>query len=227
MHVDEDFTEGIFRRELKNRFRCVVEVEGEEKLCYVASSSRLMNFIDLTDKEVLLLPSSGKASKTAYTLFASRYRNSHIILSLSLANEIMAEQLSSRRFSFLGSRKQIQRERTVAGYKADLYIEDTKTIIEIKTIVSDQKSVIFPSVYTERGIRQLIQLKELLDKGFKGCLLLAVLSPSVREIIINREDEYGALLYDCVERGLECRAYGIRLKQKDLTVNNYVPVAYR
>ena len=46
--------EGIFIREQKNRFICEVMVEDEIIECYVPSSCRLDNFIDLHGKRVLL-----------------------------------------------------------------------------------------------------------------------------------------------------------------------------
>lgn len=49
-------TEGIFNKELKNRFLCEVLVEDEVVECYASSSCRLDNFIDLHGKQVLLLP---------------------------------------------------------------------------------------------------------------------------------------------------------------------------
>ena len=51
--LKQSFKHGIFKKELKNRFLCLVEIDGEDTLCYIPSSCRLSNFIDLTGKEVL------------------------------------------------------------------------------------------------------------------------------------------------------------------------------
>lgn len=45
---------GIFIQELKNRFLCEVEIDGESTVCYVPSSCHLSNFLDLKGKSVLL-----------------------------------------------------------------------------------------------------------------------------------------------------------------------------
>ncbi len=224
MHIEGEITNGIFLREIKNRFRCAVEVNGEEKICYVASSSRLSNFVDLVGKEVLLIPSGKMANVTDYTLLAVKRRNSHTILLLSLANEVLSEQLQRRMFSFLGSRKRVLREKTVAGYKADLYIEDTGTLIEVKTILSDQKCAVFPAVFSERTIKQLRHIKKLLNDGYRCCLVFAVLSPSVKKVIIDRNCEIHDLLLECIGEGLICKACRLQLKDKDIIVNKFIPI---
>ncbi len=38
-------SQGIFKEELKNRFLCLVEVDGADTLCYIPSSCRLSNFV--------------------------------------------------------------------------------------------------------------------------------------------------------------------------------------
>ena len=48
------FKRGIFKEELKNRFLCLVEVDGEDTLCYIPSSCRLSNFVSMAGKTVLL-----------------------------------------------------------------------------------------------------------------------------------------------------------------------------
>lgn len=72
----------------------------------------------------------------------------------------------------------------------------------------------FPTVYSERGIKQLAQLSTLLDEGFKVCYLFVSFSHHVREIQINNGiEEYARLLNVCLEKGMT--VYGITLKMKD------------
>lgn len=140
MIIDETrITAGIFQQELKNRFRCVVTIDGKDELCYVPSSCRLSNFIDLNGESVLLTPSINSVT-LPLTLFATAEKRKATILNLSIANEAVFEALKGRRFSFLGKRKSIRREVLLNGYKADIYIEDTRTAMEIKTIISSEKT---------------------------------------------------------------------------------------
>ena len=50
----QNFIEGIFVKELKNRFLCEVIIDGVSTICYVPSSCHLSNFLSLEGKQVLL-----------------------------------------------------------------------------------------------------------------------------------------------------------------------------
>ena len=195
---------GTFKEETKNRFLCQVTIDSKDVECYIHMKGRT----------VLLKHNQSKDARTEYAVYAVKIKNEIILLNLSQANRIIEEALHKRRFSFLGLRRQIVREKKIGGYKSDLYIEDTKTIIEIKSILSFQKAALFPTVYSERGIKQLAQLSTLLDEGFKVCYLFVSFSHHVREIQINNGiEEYARLLNVCLEKGMT--VYGITLKMKD------------
>ena len=128
---------GVFKTELKNRFLCTVCVDGVDVTCYIPSSCRLSNFIDLSGRTVLLKPNQAASTRTAYAIYAVKYGRQFILLNLAQANRVIEAQLSRRFFSFLGPRKRITHEVSIESYKSDLYIHDTDTIIEIKSIIED------------------------------------------------------------------------------------------
>lgn len=43
-----DYVYGTFQAEIKNRFLCSVNIGGKDAVCYIPSSCRLSNFIDMT-----------------------------------------------------------------------------------------------------------------------------------------------------------------------------------
>ena len=131
-----EITEGYFIRELKNRFLCEVEVDSKLAVCYVPSSCHLSNFLDLHGKRVLLIPNKSKNTRTEYSLFAVHYKRSYIILNTSMANRAVEASIAQRRFSFLGKRKSVKKEITKGGYKWDLLIEESNTLVEIKSVIS-------------------------------------------------------------------------------------------
>lgn len=83
------FRQGIFKEELKNRFLCLVEIDGKDTLCYIPSSCRLSNFVDLVGKTVLLIPVSSKQARTEYAVFALLIGQRYILLNMSKANEVI------------------------------------------------------------------------------------------------------------------------------------------
>ena len=135
MVSSQDVISGIFKEEIKNRFLCLVNVNGEDTLCYIPSSCRLSNFIKLEGRTVLLKPVVSAYARTHYSVYAVKIGRSTVLLNLSMANRIVEQQLQRRSFAFLGKRSSVLREHMESGYKADLFIRDTNTIIEVKGLL--------------------------------------------------------------------------------------------
>lgn len=207
-----DYVYGTFRTEIKNRFLCSVGIDGKDEICYIPSSCRLSNFIDMTGRTVLLKPIETPNARTSYAVYAVKYRKNFILLNLAQANRIIEAQIRRRYFSFLGDRKKVSREYKIGSYKTDLFIHDTNTLIEIKSTLSFSKESIFPTVYSERSVKQLNEISQLLDEGYHACYILVSLNPCVKEIVINSEiEDYYKIFMDCVEKGMTYCAFSVRL----------------
>lgn len=205
---NSEYETGVFKGEIKNRFRCLVEINGNDEICYIPSSCKLESLIDLNGKKVLLIPNDTHKSKTAYSVFAIKNKNDHIILNTAIANKLVANNIKCRRFSFLGKRNNVFTEKNIYGYKSDLYIADTDTIVEIKSIITDKSCAVFPTVHSLRAIQQLEKIYELLNDGHRVLYCFVSLNPYVKEISINTND---TLFYDlfkrCSESGM--MTYGL------------------
>jgi len=212
-----------FVRELNNRFRCLVDLDGEEVLCYVPASCKLSNFIELAGCQVLLQRKC-QASKMDYSLFAVDTQKGFILLNLALANNAIADQLYRRYFSFLGRRKSIKRELLIDGYKSDLFIEDTNTIVEIKTVLSPDKDAHFPTVHSGRSISQLEKIANLLDAGHRVYYLFVSLGPQVKRVYLDCDDEYNALFLKCVSKGMKYYGCALELKDNDIKISSHTEV---
>lgn len=222
--ISDRLKTGIFIKELKNRFLCEVEINSEPVVCYVPSSCHLSNFLDLNKKEVLLVPTTTPHSRTKYALFAVPYKQSYIVLNTSMANRAIETRLESRAFSFLGKRKKVYREQTIAGYKCDFYIEDTDTIIEIKSLISTDAVASFPTVYSERTVKQLRMLKALLMKGKKVYYFIVSLHPYVKTVAIDSKSEFFSEIENCIELGMSLKAFTSRLKESGLMIEHQIPI---
>ena len=75
MNKPENYIFGKFIREEKNRFLCTIEIDGSETLCYIASSCRLTNFINLNGKTVMLVPTRGPKANKEYAVFTFNSTN--------------------------------------------------------------------------------------------------------------------------------------------------------
>lgn len=208
------FFEGVFKCEIKNRFRCIVEIDGKDTICYIPSSSRLDNYIDLKNKPVLLSNTYGKNNKLRYAVYAVKYKQNYICLNSSIANQVIAESIRSRRFSTLGKRSNIHQELKIDGYKCDLFIEDSKTIVEVKSILSTSNQEVFPKVYSQRAIDQLKSISELMDNGYNACYILISLNPYLKKVQLNQNDsEYYKLFNECIEKGMTVYSFSIQLDE--------------
>lgn len=208
-----EYVSGIFLREQKTRFLCDILLEDEEVECYVPSSCKLSKLVDLTGKKVILQTVENKKSRTNYSVYAARVGRYYVLLNLAEANRVVEEQLHRRYFSFLGKRQKFCREKIVEGYKADLFIEDTKTLIEVKTLLSFTEEGRFPSMESSRAEAQLEKISELLDKGYRVCYIVMSLNPQVKTIYINTDfDKYCQLFQECLEKGMKAKGFSIRLR---------------
>lgn len=114
--MNGDLIIGTFVKEEKNRFLCLVEVSGIETVCYIPSSCRLSNFMIFDGRQVLLIPNKSQKTRTEYSVFAVKNRRRFIPINFSIANQVIEEQIYSRRFSYLGKRKNVIRETMLDGY---------------------------------------------------------------------------------------------------------------
>ncbi len=223
--VPDTCIQGIFKKEIKNRFLCLVNVDGVDVVCYIPSSCRLSNFLDLSNRIVLLKPVITKNARTKYSVYAVKYGRNYILLNLSQSNRVIEEQIGRRYFSFLGKRKSVSRETTVSGYKSDLFIRDTNTIVEIKSILAFERETLFPTVYSERSLKQLVNILRLLDEGYKVCYIFVSLNPRVKVLEINRDiSDFFDLFCKCAKKGMQYCGYSVRLENSEPTLYAQVSI---
>jgi len=216
---------GQFISESKNRFLCTVKLDGAEEVCYIASSCRLDNFIDLRGKKVLLIKNKGTKGRTQYSVIGVKHKRNYIILNTSWANKAIDSALLKRRFSFLGKRKDYRAEMDVCGYKADFYIPCSKTIIEVKSVIATSDTAVFPTVYSERTVVQLKRIAELLDEGYKGYFIIVSLNPYVKTINLLQDTEVVLQLNKCIAQGLIVKGFCCRLSADGLPqITSEIPV---
>lgn len=210
---EDVFLHGFFVKELKNRFLAEIEIDGNLEVCYVPSSCKLSRLIDLSGRETLLLPVKKKDARTKYSVYAVKAGANYILLNLGECNAILEKEIYRRYFSFLGKRTKLFREANIAGYKADLFIEDTNTIIEVKSVLSNEKRAMFPSVHSRRALLQLEKISMLLEDGYSVCYVFASVNPKTKVLYIDEtNNEYCKLFRECVSKGMQCCAVSIGFK---------------
>lgn len=199
---------GKFIEECSNRFLCHVSILGDETECYVSSSSKLENYIDLKNKTVMLVENKGKNLRTQYTLQAGRIKGKWVLLNLNSINELYLEMLSKERKY---KPAEIQREKFVQDYKTDFYIEKEKLLIEAKGILSENPSAIYPVVSCGRAYRQLLSIQELLKQGYSVEYGFVLMNPGIKRIELNtKEDHIREAFKCCIDLGMQVSFYSTR-----------------
>ena len=222
MIPNEKPIEGIFIKERKNRFICEVMVEGEVIECYVPSSCRLDNFIELHRKRVLLLPTEAPGARTRYSLFAVPHKRNHILLGIGRVNSVIEREIGKRCFSTLGKRSEVCREYKIGSYKSDLFIKDSRTMLEVKSILSLGRSAVFPTVFSQRTLDQLTVISSLLDEGYNAALIIASLNPYVDEVQIDTASSFYEALIPCIEKGMQLLAVSLHIRQGEVQVKRKI-----
>lgn len=220
--MKKDLLEGIFVEEEKTRFSCVVQIGDVREKCYVASSCKLEKLIPLKNKKVLVKHILSKRSDMKYSLFAVKDQQGWVLLNLADANRIVEQQLSERRFSYLGKRKVVEREKQIEGYKSDLFLPESNTLIEVKTILSDKKESKFPSVESSRIHKQLIEILKLLEEGYRVCYLFIALNSITKQVEI--EKNLKEIFSKCIDRGMVCKGYTIKFVDEEPVLHSPVKV---
>lgn len=216
--------EGIFIKERKNRFICEVMVEDEAIECYVPSSCRLDNFIDLHGKRVLLFPTEAPNARTRFSLFAVPFKRNHILLNIGKVNSVVEREIKKRCFSSLGKRSKVYREHKIGSYKSDLFIADTRTLLEVKSVLSLGKDAMFPTVFSQRTLDQLKEISSLMDKGYKAALVIASLSPYVKQIQIDHASPFYEALLPCIEKGMQLLAVSLYINQDEARIKSKIKI---
>lgn len=199
---------GKFIEECSNRFLCHVSISGEVTECYVSSSSKLANYINLKNKTVMLVENRGKNLRTQFTLQAGRIKGKWVLLNLNSINELYLEMLFKERKY---KPAEIQREKFVQDYKTDFYIEKEKLLIEAKGILSENPNAIYPVVSCGRAYRQLLSIQQLLKQGYSVEYGFILMNPGIEKIELNtKEDHIRDAFNRCVELGMQISFYSTK-----------------
>jgi len=145
-----------------------------------------------------------------------------ILLNLAEVNKVIKDQIARRFFSYLGKRKEIQTEKIVEGYKADLFLPESHTVIEVKTVLTEEKIGRFSTLQAGRTVKQLEQLKGLLAKGYKVGYLIIALNPKTREITVTKDLK--ELLQQCIAQGMQCHGYTLKHEAENLVISKKIPI---
>ena len=216
-----NYIKGIFINELPNRFRAEILIDGKREICYVGSSCKLNNLINIRNHEVILQNIEKKNSNLAYSLIAAKFDNKYIILNSLYANKAYENYLKTQNCN--SDSNIILKEYTESGYKSDFYLTNTKTIIEIKSIITEKKEELFPQINSQRFKRQINNIPRLIEEGYNFRLVIISLNPGLRKVILKEEL---LSLQSLLIKNFEIEAYTCTLRNNKPILKNKLSIEW-
>ena len=162
-----------------NRFIAKVLVNGQEETVHVKNTGRCRELL-IPGCTVYLNRSDNPNRKTKCDLIAvekERQGSAPLLINMDsqAPNEAAAEWLP--RSGLFSAQAHIRREVTYGDSRFDFYVEEgaRKAFLEVKGVTLEQDSVaLFPDAPTERGVKHLRELCEVVDDGMEAYLLLVI-----------------------------------------------------
>lgn len=214
IYTGENLIKAYFIKEDKTRFSCTINFKNDIIKCYVPSTCKLKKLIDTAPTEALITKNHYQKNISPYSLFALKVKGEYIIVNSGFANKIVKEVLMSNNNDILS-------EYYVGEYKSDFFISSKSRIIEVKSIVSDKGTIVLPNIASKRAIIQLEHILSLLTEGYKVDYYFVLFAPFLKKCIIDEKNEYGRLLQECVNKGMNIKAYYTSIT-KEFIINSQI-----
>lgn len=198
----------IFVSEGKSRFVCNISYNDEVLECYVPITCKLSSLISLDDKEILIRATTKAAKRIKYTLFAVRNNKDYLIVDTGFANHIVKAILTGNINKDL-----FYPEQVIENYKCDFYSKTSKTLVEVKSVITAEQVLLIPNMKTQRAIKQLQRICSLLSKGYRAEYFIVAFAPQIEKIEIDTTERVGQLLAEVSRLGGKITCIKISLNE--------------
>lgn len=200
----------VFVSEGKSRFICNILYEEEILECYVPITCKLSSLLSLEGKEILIRETTKAAKRTKFTLFAVQNKNDYLIVDTGFANRIVNAILAKTESNNLFYPEQI-----VENYKCDFYSATSKTLVEVKSVITTEQEVLLPNMKTQRAIIQLHNICSLLSKGYRAEYFIVAFAPQLEKVKVASKEKMGFLLKEFLNLGGEISCIRITLDESN------------
>lgn len=210
IRIQGRMVEGVFMERL-TRFSASVKVEGKIVACYLPNPGRMVELL-VPGVEVVLKGALGGERKTSYDLIEVYHKGDKISLDSRVPNKLVLEALRDRELSEFSGYSSINPEYQYGGTRFDFFLSngDKSCLLEVKSCTKVREGVaLFPDARTVRGRRQVRDLLEAKNKGYRSCILFVIQRTDVE--VFSPDDEvdreFGDVLRQAAKQGVEVYAY--------------------
>ncbi|MDY0132013.1 MAG: DNA/RNA nuclease SfsA [Desulforegulaceae bacterium] len=208
------------------RFLADIELDSGELITAHCANSGSMKACLEKGAEVFVSPQNRPERKLKFTWELIKMPDSLVGVNTSVPNKLTASAIESGKIQeFKQYSKLISEVKTSAHTRLDLMLEDNssnKCYVEIKncTLVENKKAM-FPDAVTTRGQKHLKELMDLKEDGHFAVIFFLVqrMDAEYFSPADYIDPEYGKLLRQAFEKGVEVIVYDTVLSEKSIEIN--------
>lgn len=97
-------------------------------------------------------------------------------------------------------------------------------IVEVKSVLSTEKCALFPTVFSERALKQLEKLRDLLSLGYRVHYSVISLNPHVSSIYFVSDAQFTPLLKSCIDLGMTISAFSCRIDDNRVYIDKRLQI---
>ena len=227
------FPEPLIRGRLLKRYKrflADVELESGDIVTAHCANSGSMLCVKEPNSEVWLSPARNPDRKLRYTWELIKVGKTFVGINTALPNGIVEEAITSDKIPELKGYASLRREvKYGQNSRIDLLLEDPSLptcYVEVKsvTLKRDTKKscpVEFPDAVTARGTKHLIELSNMVAKGYRSVMFYLVQRQDVNTFTIAADIDpaYKAALDEAIKIGVEILCYRCILNPKKIEVS--------
>lgn len=178
---------------------------------------------------VLISPANDPKRKLKYTLELIRVGDYWVDTHTQRTNRLVEEALRNDWIEGLTG-YQVTPEFKIGDSRIDFLLEKTaeKVLVEVKnvTLLEGESTACFPDAVTTRGQKHLRELLDAKQQGYRAVIFFLVQRGEATEFspADDIDPEYGRLLREVVDGGVEAMAYKTSVTPEENSVNEQIPV---
>ena len=91
-------------------------------------------------------------------------------------------------------------------------------------MLSTEKCALFPTVFSERALKQLEKLRDLLSLGYRVHYSVISLNPYVSSIYFVSDAQFTPLLKSCIDLGMTISAFSCRIDDNRVYIDKRLQI---
>lgn len=209
-----------------NRFIAHAEVDGVVQICHVKNTGRCKELLQ-QGCTVYLEENNDPNRKTKYDLVAVEKGKLLVNIDSQAPNKVVKKWLEAGGLYLKPTL--ICPEKKHGNSRVDFYIEDEerRAFIEVKGVTLEEDGVAaFPDAPTERGVKHLYHLIDVLKEGYEAYLVFVLQFKPAKYIMPNdvTHPEFGKALRVAVAAGVNVLAFDCMVTPDSLQLDQNVQV---